>query len=183
MRRGLAVLALLGIVSCAGGKPPVINPTPPPTPRPTPTPAPTPTPTPTPEPPIATGACLPAPPLTQIECHNVGQFRVVIDCTPKTCAKDTPEQVAWKQRCSTGAGCAPGAGEDNMLQRHQVEDQWGPYALTVLNFTTGKYEDCPTCSNDGGNPLRFIAPGMEGRTLRVTGGNGTSTDIVGLRQQ
>jgi hypothetical protein len=38
---------------------------------------------------------------------------------------------------------------------------------------------CPTCFLDGGNPLRLVAPGQDGKTIRVTGGNGVFAEIVG----
>lgn len=121
--------------------------------------------------PPPTSACLPCPPLGKIEAHNVGQARVVVDSTPKQCSDN-----AWGQRCSTGSGCVPGGAEDNPAQRQACEQQWGPYTWSIDGapcLSSG------ACTLDGGNPLRVIAPGAEGKTIRVTGGNGVFGEVVG----
>lgn len=111
--------------------------------------------------------CLPAPPLGKIELKNAGVNRVVVDATPKTCADQE-----WNRKCSTGNTCSPGGAEGNP-DRATVEAQWGPWTWTVDGAS------CVSCFLDGGNPLRLVAPGMEGRTIRLTGGNGTFAEIVG----
>lgn len=113
-------------------------------------------------------ACLPAPPLGKIELKNAGVNRVVVDATPKTC-----DDREWNARCSTGNTCSPGGSEANPDQRQAVEAQWGPWTWTVDGAA------CPSCFLDGGNPLRLVAPGMEGRTIRLTGGNGVFAEIAG----
>jgi hypothetical protein len=113
-------------------------------------------------------ACLPAPALGKIELKNAGVNRVVVDATPKTC-----DDREWNARCSTGNTCSPGGTEANPDQRQAVEAQWGPWTWTVDGAA------CPSCFLDGGNPLRLVAPGMEGRTIRLTGGNGIFAEIVG----
>lgn len=115
-----------------------------------------------------TNACLPAPPLGKIEVKNAGSARVIIDATPKQCA-----DLEWSKRCSTGNTCSPGGSEANPEQRQAVEAQWGPWTWTVDGAA------CPSCFLDGGNPLRLVAPGMDGRTIRLTGGNGVFAEIVG----
>jgi len=114
-----------------------------------------------------TTSCLPAPPLGKFEVKNAGVNRVVVDATPKTCA-----DIDWNRRCSTGNTCSPGGAEGNP-DRLTVEAQWGPYGWTVDGAA------CPTCFLDGGNPLRLVAPGQDGKTIRVTGGNGVFAEIVG----
>jgi hypothetical protein len=109
------------------------------------------------------------------ECKNVGQLRVVIDCTPKTCMHDGND---WSVRCSTGVGCAPGGQENDPLQRQLVETQWGPYTWTVTD-SIGESQPCVSCFLDGGNPLRLVAPGYEGKTIRITGGNGVFAEVIG----
>jgi hypothetical protein len=114
-----------------------------------------------------TTSCLPAPPLGKIVVTNAGVNRVVVDATPKTC-----DDQEWNRRCSTGNTCSPGGAEGN-TDREAVERQWGPYTWTVDGAS------CPTCFLDGGNPLRLVAPGQDGKTIRVTGGNGVFAEIVG----
>lgn len=172
MRRAACLVLLAFVAGCAPPKPPVVVPTPAPTPVPTPTPIVVPTPNP----------CLPAPPLGKFEAKNVGQFRVVIDATPKTCA--SPE---WNIRCSNGQACAPGGVEGlASLQREMAEGQWGPYTWEILDPASGRFFNClitGECFLDNANVLRVVAPGMEGRTIRITGGNGVAQDTVGARIQ
>lgn len=122
-----------------------------------------------------TNTCLPCPSLGKIEAKNAGVLRVVIDATPKTC-----ENRDWNNRCSNGMQCSPGGIEGaDPAQRQACERQWGPYTWTIDGV------DClvsGSCWEDGGNPLRIVAPGMEGRTIRCTGANGVFGEVVGAHQ-
>lgn len=111
-----------------------------------------------------------APALSKVLISSVGAGRIVLDATPKTC-----EDRDWCVAHSTGGACCPGGGEQDPNQRQAVEKLWGPWTWTIDG------RECVSsgeCWLDGGNPLRIVAPGAKGKTVRLTGGNGVFGEVT-----